>query len=123
MLVTAASSVAVSAAQLPVANRAATNRAAGTPFAGQPYAGSPVVWPPVGAAPAYRSPVSEPGWAPQVVMRGEDRERLQATPILERPYRPLHFYGNTVRRMHYRGTPLPTPRETAAMPLRMAQPR
>ncbi len=62
---------------------------------------------------------SEPGWAPQVVLRGEERERLQATPILERPYRPLHFYGNTVRRLHYRGTPLPTVRETAELPVLM----
>ena len=29
--------------------------------------------------------------------------------ILNRPNRPGHIYGNTVRNMHYRGTPLPTP--------------
>ena len=31
------------------------------------------------------------------------------TNILNRPNRPGHIYGNTIRNMHYRGTPLPTP--------------
>lgn len=46
----------------------------------------------------------EPGWANHVVKRGAEKELSQATPILLRPYRPLHFYGNTVRRRHYRGS-------------------
>jgi hypothetical protein len=52
----------------------------------------------------------EPGWDWRVVTFGDQREKIQETPILERDYRPLHFYGNTVRRMHYRGTPLPLPK-------------
>ena len=51
----------------------------------------------------------EPGWSPVIIARGEYRERLQATPIEYRPYRPLHIYGNTVRRQYHRGTPLPLP--------------
>jgi hypothetical protein len=45
----------------------------------------------------------EPGRLNVVVARGELREQLRATPILERPYRPFHFYGNAVRRAYYRG--------------------
>jgi len=39
---------------------------------------------------------------PQIIARGENREQVQNTPILERPNRPLHVYGNTVRRRHHR---------------------
>lgn len=52
-------------------------------------------------------PVGEPGWVGVIIARGELREQIEATPILERPYRPLHVYGNTVRRNHYRGAPIP----------------
>ncbi len=31
------------------------------------------------------------------------RREIRAMPILERPSRPGHFYGNTVRRNYYRG--------------------
>ena len=58
-----------------------------------------------------RARAAEPGWAGQVVARGEMRQQLDATDILERPYRPFHFYGNTVRREYYRGTPAPLPRD------------
>lgn len=54
---------------------------------------------------------AEPKWQGNVIARGEERERIENTPILERPYRPLHFYGNTVRRRHYRGTAVPAPRD------------
>ncbi len=43
-----------------------------------------------------------------IIAFGEQRKQIEATPILERPYRPLHFYGNTVRRRHYRGVGTPT---------------
>jgi hypothetical protein len=46
-----------------------------------------------------------------VLAQGEQQRLIDATPILERPYRPFHFYGNTVRRQYYRGTPLPAPRD------------
>ena len=50
---------------------------------------------------------AEPGWLPQVVVAGPARERIRAIPVVNRPYRPLHFYGNTARRIHYRGHILP----------------
>lgn len=61
---------------------------------------------------------SEPGWLPVVIARGEQREQIQSLPIEDRPYRPLHFYGNTVRRMHHRGTPLPSPAGLRGVPVR-----
>lgn len=53
----------------------------------------------------------EPGWTSRVLKVGPERELSEQTPILERPYRPLHFYGNAVRRNYYRGNPLPLPRD------------
>jgi hypothetical protein len=53
----------------------------------------------------------EPGWTSRVLKLGPEREISEQTPILERPYRPLHFYGNAARRNYYRGNPLPTPRD------------
>ncbi len=50
---------------------------------------------------------AEPGWSPVVIATGEYRESIRSMPIETRPYRPLHFYGNTRRRIHYRGTPFP----------------
>ena len=56
------------------------------------------------------SSAAEPGWSPVIIATGDYRKQIEATPIEQRPYRPLHVYGNTVRRMHYRGNPLPLPR-------------
>ena len=56
-------------------------------------------------------PAQEPGWTSRVLKLGPEREISEQTPILERPYRPLHFYGNAVRRNYYRGNPLPMPRD------------
>ena len=53
---------------------------------------------------------AEPGWSLRVIATGDFRRKIQSTPIEKRPYRPLHVYGNTVRRRHYRGTILPVPR-------------
>lgn len=39
---------------------------------------------------------------PGVIAFGETREQLKQTPIEKRPYRPLHVYGNAVRRQHSR---------------------
>lgn len=47
------------------------------------------------------------GFDPRVVVIGEAREQLKATPIEDRPYRPLHVYGNTLRRRHTRGSAQP----------------
>jgi hypothetical protein len=54
---------------------------------------------------------AEPGWSPIVIPTGEYREQIKSLPIEQRPYRPLHFYGNTVRRSHYRGNPVVMPRD------------
>lgn len=53
---------------------------------------------------------SQPGWSPVIVATGNYRQQLQATPIEYRPNRPLHIYGNTVRRRHHQGNYLPAPR-------------
>ena len=51
----------------------------------------------------------EPGWSGRVIVFGEERAQIEATPIVYRNYRPLHFYGNTVRRRYYRGSAVPRP--------------
>lgn len=51
---------------------------------------------------------AEPGWSSDVVVTGPTRQRIQSTPIVHRPYRPFHIYGNTIRRLHYRGSAVPT---------------
>jgi hypothetical protein len=44
---------------------------------------------------------------PRVVTFGESREQIKSTPITQRPNRPLHVYGNTVRRRHQRAVTPP----------------
>ncbi|XZE54890.1 hypothetical protein SH139x_000871 [Planctomycetaceae bacterium SH139] len=58
--------------------------------------------------PASRLVAQEPGWHPRVLKLGDDRQRTNSLPVVQRPYRPLHIFGNSVRRLHYRGTLLPT---------------
>ena len=41
---------------------------------------------------------SKTGYYPYVIARGQDRELIRSMPIEQRPTRPLHIYGNTVRR-------------------------
>ncbi len=53
----------------------------------------------------------EPSWYPRVIAPPEMRPAIQATPVELRPYRPLHFWGNTVRRTYYRGSPMPLPKD------------
>ena len=53
----------------------------------------------------------EPGWYGRPILSPAERPRNNATHILNRPYRPFHFYGNTVRRRYYRGFALPLPRD------------
>jgi hypothetical protein len=50
----------------------------------------------------------EPGWTGHVIVPQAEEAVRQATPIVNRPYRPLHFYGNTVRRRYYHGRVRPT---------------
>jgi len=48
---------------------------------------------------------------PRIIAFGDARKEIQSTPVLERPYRPLHVYGNTARRRHQRaGSAGPTSR-------------
>ncbi len=64
------------------------------------------------AAPSRASADSnEPGWLGVVVARGELKQWIDSTPIVERPNRPFHFYGNAVRREYYRGSALPRPND------------
>jgi hypothetical protein len=44
------------------------------------------------------------GFDPRVVTFGDARDQIKSTPIEKRPYRPLHVYGNTLRRRHSRAT-------------------
>ena len=57
------------------------------------------------------SQITEPTWTSRVLKSPQQREHLASIPIHLRPYRPLHFYGNTIRRSYYRGNPLPMPRD------------
>ena len=50
---------------------------------------------------------NEPGWLGVVVARGELKKWIDSTPIVDRPNRPFHFYGNAVRREYYRGSAAP----------------
>ena len=50
-------------------------------------------------------------WENYVVAKGSRRAQIKATNILYRPNRPLHFYGNTTRRLHYENRLFPSLRE------------
>jgi hypothetical protein len=56
---------------------------------------------------------NKPGWLPVIVARGELKQQIESTPIVDRPNRPLHFYGNAVRRKYYRANRLPQTGEGA----------
>lgn len=43
----------------------------------------------------------------RIVTFGESRDQIRSTPINKRPNRPLHVYGNTVRRRHSRSPASP----------------
>lgn len=53
----------------------------------------------VAAHPAVKVPAQYRNWYPYVIARPEDRDWIQQTPIELRPNRPLHFWGNSKRRM------------------------
>jgi hypothetical protein len=44
------------------------------------------------------------GFDPRVVTFGSERDQLKSIPIEQRPNRPLHVYGNTIRRRNSRGS-------------------
>ncbi len=58
-------------------------------------------------AAAASAPEREPSWLGVVVARGELKQWIDSTPIVDRPNRPFHFYGNAVRREYYRGSAAP----------------
>ncbi|WP_160148207.1 hypothetical protein [Rubripirellula obstinata] len=58
----------------------------------------------VSPASVQQATAQDPGWSPTIIATGQYREQLKSMPIEQRPYRPLHFYGNSVRRNYYRGT-------------------
>ena len=66
---------------------------------------------------------AEPGWSPVVIATGEYRESIKSLPIEQRPYRPFHFYGNTIRRNHYRGNPMVMPRDIVTTTQELARRR
>lgn len=78
-----------------------------TPIVSPPVITSPIVSAPVVASSVVLDPTSAP-----VVVTGNsyDREAIRSMHILDRPNRAGHFYGNTVRRLHYTGRLLPTVR-------------
>ena len=52
--------------------------------------------------PAPVRAASPTGFDPRIVTFGAEREQIKSIPIEKRPYRPLHVYGNTVRRRQTR---------------------
>jgi hypothetical protein len=72
---------------------------------------------------APRPAAAEPGWVGQVVKPRSQRDEIRQTPMIYRPYRPLHFYGNTVRRVYYHGRVLPAPSDLEASARAFAQGR
>jgi hypothetical protein len=53
-------------------------------------------------AAAAAAPVAGAGFDPRVVTFGSERDQIKSIPIEKRPNRPLHVYGNSVRRRHGR---------------------
>lgn len=47
----------------------------------------------------------QPGWSNRIIVTGQERAVVKSTPIEMRPNRPLHVYGNTVRRRYYHSGP------------------
>ena len=47
-------------------------------------------------------PAAEPGYSLPIIARGEVRTAVKTQDIHDRPNRPLHIYGNTVRRRSHR---------------------
>ena len=54
-------------------------------------------------AAATAVPAAGAGFDPRVVTFGSERDEIKSIPIEKRPNRPLHVYGNSVRRRHARG--------------------
>jgi hypothetical protein len=50
---------------------------------------------------------AQSGFDPRIIAVGEARDQIKSKPIEQRPNRPLHVYGNTIRRRHSRGNATP----------------
>lgn len=57
------------------------------------------------------------GWTANPLILGEERKIVKSKPIVERPNRLLHFYGNTVRFIHYRNLAKQPVHTVAARPV------
>jgi hypothetical protein len=55
-------------------------------------------------AAATVAPAVGDGFDPRVITFGTERDQIKNLPIEKRPNRPLHVYGNSVRRRHGRTT-------------------
>jgi hypothetical protein len=53
------------------------------------------------------APAAAAEFDPRVVTFGSERDQIKSTPIEKRPNRPLHVYGNSVRRRHDRAMQSP----------------
>ena len=60
------------------------------------------------------APAQEPDWSSTMILPPGRRAELDEIDVRLRPYRPFHVYGNTVRRIYYRGNPLPSVRDFVA---------
>ncbi|MFO7907195.1 MAG: hypothetical protein ACQESR_10795 [Planctomycetota bacterium] len=58
---------------------------------------------------------AEPGWEGGIIRFGAEREQIRNMHVLDRPYRLFHVYGNTVRRLYYRGQLLPSFEDVSRM--------
>ncbi len=56
---------------------------------------------------ATATPTAAAEFDPRVVTFGSERDQIKSTPIEKRPNRPLHVYGNSVRRRHDRAMQSP----------------
>jgi len=53
-------------------------------------------------------PADASDFDPRVITFGDARQEIKSTPVTQRPNRPLHVYGNTVRRRADRAVRPPT---------------
>ena len=60
-------------------------------------------WMVLGSAAQILAVASKGGWDSTIILRGSERTAVKSIPIENRPNRPLHVYGNTIRRMDHRG--------------------
>ncbi|MCA9267400.1 MAG: hypothetical protein KDA41_02970 [Planctomycetales bacterium] len=55
-----------------------------------------------------------PLWGSFALPTSPEAQQIRQQPLLERPDRPGHFVGNTIRRVNRHGHPLPVPGESTA---------